>query len=125
MAYEFLQRIKHPYGVQSVVTQWQELSDAQTNPEHLQVPHWSDVTVQVLRIVSGAPTVEIEGSLSLHDDAIKYWFALTDPTGVLLVFTAAAGKAVMESTLLIRPRVTAGVGAADVRIKATRQGSWG
>lgn len=61
------------------------------------------------RVIQVSGTFGVGGSLiiegSLDGDT---WFQLRDPTGSLLSFTAAGGKAVMESTPYIRPRISAG-----------------
>jgi hypothetical protein len=64
-----------------------------------------DRTVQVFGTFGTGGTVIVEGSLDGTN-----WFQLRDPTGTLISFTAAGGKAVMENAPYIRPRVTGGDG---------------
>jgi hypothetical protein len=64
-----------------------------------------DKSVQVQGTFGAAGSVQIEGS----NDGVN-WQILRDPLGNNLVFTAAGLKAVLEATLLLRPRCTAGDG---------------
>jgi hypothetical protein len=120
MAYAFTKRVQTPYDTHTWLAEWAELSDAQTDPEYISVPNHTDVTVQVRSIDSGAPTVIVEGSLDLTDEASKVWFPLTKADGTAVSLTAVGGAEVLQSCLLIRPRVSAGTGAATVRLKATK-----
>lgn len=68
-----------------------------------------DRTAQVYGTFGVGGTVVIEGSLDK-----SHWFQLRDPTGTLISFTAAGGKAILESTPYVRPRVSAGDGATSL-----------
>jgi hypothetical protein len=120
MAYAFTKRVGNPYDTNTWLSEWAELSNSQTDPEYISVPNHTDVTVQVRSIDSGSPTVIVEGSLDLDDQASKVWFPLTRAAGTAVSFTSAGGMEVLQSCMLIRPRVSSGTGAATVRLKATR-----
>ena len=64
-----------------------------------------DRCVQVLGTFGTGGTIIVEGSLDGTN-----WFQLRDPSGTLISFTAAGGKAVLEAAPYIRPRVTGGDG---------------
>lgn len=68
-----------------------------------------DRTVQVFGTFGVGGTLIIEGSIDGTN-----WFQLRDPGSTALSFTAAGGKAVMEGTPFIRPRVTAGDGTTSL-----------
>lgn len=121
MAYTFTRALNHAFTHHTIVAEWLELSNVQTDPEFVVIAGHTDVTVQLLRIDSGTPTVIVEGSLNLPEDSSKVWFPLTDPGNVAISWTSAGGEQVLHAPFLIRPRVSSGTGAATVRMKATRQ----
>ena len=71
---------------------------------------YPDKTVQSVGTYAGSLSILWEGSL----DGGVTWFGLTDVNNVSLAMTAVGGKAVAEAVPQIRPRATAGAGAADV-----------
>jgi hypothetical protein len=70
-----------------------------------------DRTVQVQGTFGAGGTVVIEGTLNNVD-----WYTLRDPSGVLLSFTSANIRAVLENTIAIRPRVTGGDGSTSITV---------
>lgn len=77
-----------------------------------------DRTMQVFGTFGVGGTIIAEGSLDG-----THWFQLRDPTGTLVSFTAAGGKALLESTPYVRPHVTAGDGTTSLTaLIAVRKG---
>lgn len=72
---------------------------------------WSDRSVQVTGTFGAAGSVSIEGS----NDGVNY-FTLNSPQGTALTFAAAGLKQVLEGTLWLRPRVTAGDGTTSLAV---------
>lgn len=112
-------RIETPWARLHLI-QWQ-LDNTDADPPYEIVPNYNDMTVQLVTVDSGTPTLGWEGSLNLPGDASKVWVRLTDPQGNQISMTAAAIEAVQEAPLLIRPRVVSGTGQATVRLKANQQ----
>lgn len=100
--------------------------NADASPAFMAIPTRSEVTVQLMSIQSGTPTINIEISLSDAADA-DAGTAVWDPaTGVkapatdIALTTAGQAETVLQSGNLIRPIVASGTGSATVRIKAER-----
>lgn len=72
---------------------------------------WSDRCVQVSGTFGASGTVVVEGS----NDGVN-WATLNSPQGTALSFTAAGIKQVLEGTLYIRPRVSAGDGTTALAV---------
>jgi hypothetical protein len=88
-----------------------------TDTNHTGLPYYRPAfgvkSVQVTGTFNGG-TLRIEGS----NDGTNY-YALNDPQGNALDITAAKIEQIMETTLYIRPRITAGTGMdLDVTILA-------
>jgi hypothetical protein len=84
---------------------------------------WPDksIAVPTTAVFGTGGTVIIEGSL----DGGATWLPLNDPSSTALSFTTAKIRAVMENTLLIRPRVTAGDGTTNITVQMVARGSTG
>ena len=97
--------------------------NADSDPAHVAVPTRSEVTVQLMSIQSGTPTVGVEISLNLDADSSKVWDPATGvkaPATDIALTTAGQAETVLQSGHLVRPIVTSGTGSATVRIKAER-----
>lgn len=73
-------------------------------------PEWADKSVQVSGTFGGA-TLIIEGT----NDGVTY-HTLNDPFSNATSFTSAGLKAVVESPMGIRPRVTGGDGTTSITV---------
>lgn len=110
--------IGHGFGDQ--LFEWAEIEDSEF-PNHISVPPFTEMTVQLMA-VTGTPTVQVEWSLNAHEDVTKTWSLANDPSHTEISLTAAGvtGATVLESAILMRPRITAGTTVtARVRIKAS------
>ncbi len=86
------------------VVQWSGLTNATTDDgDPVQLPAFSDRSVQVTGTFGAGGNLRVEGSL----DGTTY-ATLTDPQGNALDVTAAKIEAISEVVRYIRPRVTAG-----------------
>ncbi len=81
----------------------------------LNLPHFADRSVQVKGTFGTGGTVIIEGSNDRETDTPTY-APLVDPQGNAISFTAAGIEQILESTYLIRPRVTAGDSTTDLTV---------
>ena len=73
---------------------------------------WQDRTVQITGTFGTGGSVQLEGS---NDGA--NWFVLSDPSSTTIVKTAAAIEQVLELSLYVRPRVTAGDGTTNLECR--------
>lgn len=104
----------------SLLAEWNALADADTAAPLL-VGEYEHLTVQVLEILAGAPTVIFQGSLSRPDET-PVWFTLEDVHGDGVSFVNAVGGARLAAPVaMVRPDVTA-AGTVRVRILAVRGG---
>ena len=88
------------------VTEYNELSQADTNPSPLKPGGSGTVACFVQAIGSfGGGTLNIQGSNNGTD-----WVNLSDITGTPIAFTAAGGVEMTSSALYIRPILTGGSG---------------
>lgn len=72
---------------------------------------FADKSVQVDGTFGVGGSVTLQGSNDLVN-----WYALSDPQGVALTFTAAGLKAVGPATRYVRPNVTAGDGTTSLTV---------
>jgi hypothetical protein len=100
----------------TLVRKW-TLANGETG-EGLALPNHADRSVQVSGTFGSGGSVSIEGSL----DGTT-WATLTDPQGNNLAITTAKIETVMEATLYIRPRVTAGDGTTALTITVLCRGA--
>lgn len=77
---------------------------------------WADRTVQITGTFGAGGSVSMEGSNDKLTET-PTWAILTDPQGNAVTKTAAAIEVFEESTLLIRPHVTAGDGTTALIVK--------
>lgn len=78
-------------------------------------PQLSDaISVQVKGTPGAGFSLNIEGS----NDGGTTWAILSNQAGTALTLTAVGIKAVAESTLLLRPRITAGDGTTAIVVIA-------
>jgi hypothetical protein len=75
-------------------------------------PKNSDRSVQVDGTFGTGGSVSIEGS---NDGNI--WFTLTDQNGSALTFTSPGLRAILQATVYIRPRVTAGDASTNLNVR--------
>lgn len=97
--------------------------NADASPAYMSVPTRSEVTVQIMSIDSGTPTIGVEISLSLDADSTKVWDPATGvkaPATDIALTTAGQAETVLQVGNLIRPIVSSGTGEATVRIMANR-----
>ena len=79
----------------------------------------SDKTVQIFGTFGSGGSVTMQGSNDprvLTDPNNAVWFSLTDPQANAITKTAAAGEAILENPLYIRPNCTAGDGTTALTI---------
>ena len=74
-------------------------------------PRYSDKSVQVTGAFGTGGTIILEGS----NDGVNY-DPLQDPLGTAISLTAAGSFHVLENTLKVRPRITAGTGSIDLDV---------
>ena len=92
------------------LVQWTGLTKATDDAgSPVELPNYSDRSVQVTGTFGTGGSVRIEGSL----DGTNY-ATLTDPQGNALDVTAAKIEAISEAVRYIRPRVTAGDGTTTL-----------
>lgn len=89
--------------------QWTALTTTDTSGESAGTSGSGDRCVQVFGTFGTGGTLILEGSIDGEN-----WFQMRDPTSASISFTAAGGKAVMESVPYIRPRVTGGDGTTSL-----------
>lgn len=96
----------------STNTTWSLVTaDGTTGATPLELPGAADKTVQVSNIGATGAVVAIEGSL----DKVTY-FALHDPQGNALSFSADGLKAILENCNFVRPRLSTVGTAATVAV---------
>lgn len=97
--------------------------NADASPAYISVPTRSEVTIQIMSIDSGTPTITAQISLNLDADSSKVWDAATGvkaPASDIALTAAGQAETVLQVGNLIRPLVSAGTGEATVRILANR-----
>jgi len=95
--------------LQSWQITWTGLTNGDTG-QALQMPAWADRSVQIVSPGSTG-TIVIEGS----NDGTNYK-TLTDPQGNSLSFTSAGLEEIMEATIYVRPRISAGDGSTNYSV---------
>lgn len=119
MAATLFTHIKTDYDFYLLCFEW-TLDETDLAPPPLVVGPFSGLTAQLVQVVSGTPTVILEGSLMRPDETPVY-APLMENDGVGAISLTAAGiKAVRETPYMVRPRVTAGPGRARVRVLASK-----
>lgn len=102
----------------AIVFNWAALANGDTgNP--IVIPSFGDKTVQVFGTFGSGGSVTLQGSNDprvITDPANAVWFALTDPQANAITKTSAAGEAILENPLYVRPSVTAGDGTTALTI---------
>lgn len=97
--------------------------NADASPAYISVPRNAEVTIQLMSIQSGSPTITAEISLNLDADSTKVWDAATGvkaPATDIALTAAGQAETVLQVGNLIRPLVSSGTGEATVRIMANR-----
>lgn len=89
---------------------WEALTAANLDGSRIRCPQYTDKTVQILGTFDGA-TCTMQGS---NDGST--WFSLTDPQGNAIAKAAAAGEAIIESPLWIRPLVSGAGAGTDLDV---------
>lgn len=116
MAIRAKTRLKTPLDGPIAIFQWTGLTNRTSDTgDPLNLPHFADRSVQVKGTFGTGGTVIMEGSNDRESDTPTY-FPLVDPQGNDISFTAAGGEQILETTYLIRPRVTAGDGTTDLTV---------
>lgn len=102
-------------GANSVVTAiWSSMTTGDIGVQ-VALTDWYDRSIQISGTFGGA-TVTIQGS----NDGVN-WNTLRDPASVVLTFTAADIKQLLEMALYVRPIVTGGAGVSVNIAMAGRQ----
>jgi hypothetical protein len=102
-------------GIDAIVVTWTPFAASGDVGQALARTDLTDRSVQVTGTFAGS-TLVFEGS----NDGVNY-FTLSNPSGSTLSFTAAGLMQVTAATAWVRPRVTAGSGAAiTVAVTARR-----
>lgn len=96
------------------VWQWTGLANGDSG-DPLNKPSFADRSVQVKGTFGTGGTVIMEGSNDRETDTPTY-APLVDPQGNAISFTSAGIEQILESTYLIRPRVTAGDGDTSLTV---------
>jgi hypothetical protein len=112
-------RIETDYGL--LLQEW-VIDETDTDPPLLVIGPCAAVEIQVMEMLSGTPTIGMEGSLSREGDALVVWYRLRNALYTEIVLTAPGGHVSINAPYMVRPRVVAGTGSARVRIKASRGG---
>lgn len=107
-------RLANPWHGPVEIWQWTELGNGDDGAP-VSWGHFADRSVQVTGTFGEGGTIIMEGSNMREEDTPTY-FPLVDPQGGAISFEAAGGEQVLESTNLIRPRVTAGDGDTDLTV---------
>ena len=98
------------------VWQWTGLTNRTSDTgDPLNKPAFADRSVQVKGTFGTGGTVIIEGSNDRESDTPTY-APLVEPQGNAIIFAAAGIEQILESTYLIRPRVTAGDGTTSLTV---------
>lgn len=101
------------------LVEWNNLDENDSDPEPVSVPHFTDVTIQVIGDFGVGGAVKVDLSLWKPDETPTY-FKATDAQGNEIAFTAAGGETKVENAMSVRPIVTAGSGVdVDVRMLFT------
>jgi hypothetical protein len=100
------------YGDDCHVVSWTPLTTTNADGSPLEMPGSADRSVQVDGNFAGSAVLRIEGS----NDGVSY-YALTDPQGNALDFTAAKIEEIVEIVRYIRPRISSGgTGATSLNV---------
>lgn len=92
----------------------------------LPVVDFADKTMQIFGTFGSGGSVTMQGSNDprvITDPSNAVWFSLTDPQANAITKTSAAGEAILENPIWIRPNCTAGDGTTSLRVNlsATRK----
>ena len=96
--------------------------NADASPAHVPILGRTEITVQVMSIDSGSPTIGFEISLNTDDEGSKVWDLTTGvkaPATDIALTTGGQAETVLQSGILGRPIVSTGTGEATVRVKLT------
>lgn len=116
MAERAITRLKTAFIGPIELYQWTGLTNATSDTgAPLTLPEYADRSVQVKGTFGAGGTVVIEGSNDRKADTPTY-ATLNDPNGNALSITAAKIEQVLESTYLIRPRISGGDGTTDLTV---------
>ena len=94
--------------------EWLGLSNADGDGDKIKAPGAGDKCVQVTGNFDSG-TLTLEGS-NVLDPGASDWVALNDTFGVALSFTSGGLRAVTESPLWVRARLTGAGASADVNV---------
>lgn len=116
MAVRAKTKLKTPMDGPIEIWQWTGLTKATDDTgDPLNKPAFADRSVQVKGTFGTGGTVIMEGSNEREVDSPTY-APLVDPQGNSISFSAAGIEQILESTYLIRPKVTAGDGTTDLTV---------
>ncbi len=80
---------------------------------------YGDKTMQIFGTFGSGGSVTLQGSNDprvVSDAGNAVWFSLVDPQGNAITKTSAAGEALLENPLYIRPSCTAGDGTTSLTV---------
>ena len=116
MAIRAKTRLKTPLDGPIEIWQWTGLTKTTDDTgDPLNLAPFADRSVQVKGTFGTGGTVIIEGSNDREGDTPIY-APLVDPQGNAVSFEAAGIEQILETSYLIRPRVTAGDGTTDLTV---------
>ncbi len=91
---------------------WETIVQGSLDGAAIELPGYSDRSVQVTGNFSGPATLTMQGS----NDGGTTWATLLDPFGAAVQFTAAGLKQIMELTKEVRPLASGEDGSTDLDV---------
>lgn len=96
----------------ALLVTWPNMQNADTG-EPVQFVKYADRCAQVFGTFGAGGSVDLEGSQNSSN-----WALLNKMQGTPMTFSAAGVGQILENTLFIRPRVTAGDGTTSLTVSA-------
>lgn len=101
------------------VTQWTTLTTTNADGGWLELPRFTDRSIQVSGVFGAGGSVSIQGT---NEPGQTNPVTLTDQAGVALALTTAALKIVLQNSTFIRPFITGGDGTTNLTITLMAKG---
>lgn len=115
MAVSELVTLTTPWDNVIRLVEWNSLNNSDSGAP-LNLPQFADRSIQVAGTFGSGGTLIMEGSNRLETESPVY-APLVDPQGNAISFTSAGIEQILESSYLIRPRVTAGDGTTNLTVR--------
>lgn len=96
---------------QAQVITWEALTTTNVDGASVELPYFSDRSVQVIGTFGSSGNLRLQGS----NDGTN-WAVLQDPGGTDINITSAGIKQILPVTRYVRPYVTAGDGTTDLDV---------